>query len=66
MLLTEPKELPDLWTTTLQKIFAVRVGPDFELDNPLIRIVAHMTFDEAVELRFKLKLLCSRDRSTGR
>jgi hypothetical protein len=35
MLLPEPKELPNFWATTLDEVFAVRVGPNDKLHDLL-------------------------------
>ena len=63
MLFPQPKELPDLCTTTLDEILAIgirRLVMDHELDDLLGPVVATVALDQAINRRLDLKQLGAR------
>ena len=60
MLIAKVEQLPDLWTTALDEIFAVGVVVDHKLYDPILPIAATVAFDEAIDRSLKLKASRSR------
>jgi len=56
MLFPDAEAPPDLWPTTLDEIFAVRVLVDPQVDNFFSPVAATVSLNEAIKRRFDLKL----------